>query len=313
MALKVNGILVAGLGTNGAGVPSGGEANQILQKNSPVDYDTSWVDMPFIATKTSELENDADFTTTTSVDEKLQAHRNNTELHITAEERELWNGANAYTDTAIANLVNSAPETLDTLGELATAFQENKEVVDVLNEAITTKADKTEVENAISTANTYTEEYVNTHLNDNIGNYFFIVETIQQDGFYYFDNITFDEIITKFNNGGNMVCHVDGTDYIPLLSVTTNKIIFSGIYNKTSVSLDFDTDGKGTLTTTYLADSSTVDTAKTNAIDTSKAYTEEYVDIRVPTWTDADEGKFLQIVNGTPAWVSIPDAGEASV
>ena len=44
-----------------------------------------------------------------------------------------------YVDTKIANLVNSAPETLDTLGELATAFQENEEVVDVLNQAITTK------------------------------------------------------------------------------------------------------------------------------------------------------------------------------
>ena len=47
----------------------------------------------------------------------------------------------SYTDTKIADLVNSAPDTLDTLGELATAFQDNKEVVDVLNDAITTKAD----------------------------------------------------------------------------------------------------------------------------------------------------------------------------
>jgi len=55
-----------------------------------------------------------------------------------------------------------------------------------------------------------------------------------------------------------MVCHVDGTDYIPLLSVTPTKIIFSGIYNTTSVSLDFDTDGTGTLTSTYLAQSSAI-------------------------------------------------------
>ena len=44
-----------------------------------------------------------------------------------------------YVDAKVADLVNSAPETLDTLGELATAFQENEEVVDVLNQAITTK------------------------------------------------------------------------------------------------------------------------------------------------------------------------------
>ena len=55
-----------------------------------------------------------------------------------------------------------------------------------------------------------------------------------------------------------MVCHVDGTDYIPLLSVTSSKIIFSGIYNATSVSLDFDSEGIGTLSTTYLCDSNSL-------------------------------------------------------
>ena len=49
-------------------------------------------------------------------------------------------------NTKIADLVNSAPETLDTLGELATALQDNADVVEVLNEAISSKADKTEVE-----------------------------------------------------------------------------------------------------------------------------------------------------------------------
>ena len=47
-----------------------------------------------------------------------------------------------YVDTKIADLVNSAPETLDTLGELATALQENQEVVDILNASITNKQNK---------------------------------------------------------------------------------------------------------------------------------------------------------------------------
>lgn len=50
-----------------------------------------------------------------------------------------------YVDNQIANLVNSAPETLDTLGELATAFNENQEVVEALNSAITSKADAADV------------------------------------------------------------------------------------------------------------------------------------------------------------------------
>lgn len=48
----------------------------------------------------------------------------------------------AYVDTKIADLVNSAPEALDTLGELATAFEENKDVVDILNVSITNKQNK---------------------------------------------------------------------------------------------------------------------------------------------------------------------------
>lgn len=47
-----------------------------------------------------------------------------------------------YVEKAVADLVNSAPETLDTLGELATAFQENKEVVEALDASITNKQNK---------------------------------------------------------------------------------------------------------------------------------------------------------------------------
>lgn len=141
MALKVNGILVAGLGSDGMGVPAGGTATQILQKNSNVDFDTSWVDAPIIPTKTSEIENDSDFATNSSVDEKFQSHRNNTEIHITAEERELWNGANTYTDTVIANLIGSAPDTLNTLEEISRALNEDAEYVINLSSKVETKQD----------------------------------------------------------------------------------------------------------------------------------------------------------------------------
>lgn len=36
---------------------------------------------------------------------------------------------------------------------------------------------------------------------------------------------------------------------------------------------------------------------------TKKLATEEYINIRVPAWTNADEGKVLKIINGTPTWV----------
>lgn len=118
-----------------------------------------------------------------------------------------------------------------------------------------------------------TEEYVDSSIKavsdsfineDDLGSYFFIVETVKEGGTYHLSGITFNEIIEKFNNGGNMVCHVDGTDYIPLLSVTSYQIIFSGIYNTTSVSLVFNTEGVSTLTSTSLASSSQVNQKFTN-------------------------------------------------
>lgn len=57
----------------------------------------------------------------------------------------ILNNANTYTNTKIADLVNSAPETLDTLGELAEALKENADIVEVLNEAIVNKVDKEEL------------------------------------------------------------------------------------------------------------------------------------------------------------------------
>ena len=48
--------------------------------------------------------------------------------------------AKSYTDTKISDLINGAPETLDTLGEIATAMENNKTVVDALQSAIGSKA-----------------------------------------------------------------------------------------------------------------------------------------------------------------------------
>lgn len=48
-----------------------------------------------------------------------------------------------YVDETISNLVNGAPEAYDTLKELADAITENEDIVDTLNSAITSKADKT--------------------------------------------------------------------------------------------------------------------------------------------------------------------------
>ena len=53
--------------------------------------------------------------------------------------------AKAYTDSEIADLINGAPTTLDTLKEIADAMAENQTVVEALNAAIGTKANKTDI------------------------------------------------------------------------------------------------------------------------------------------------------------------------
>ena len=63
----------------------------------------------------------------------------------------------SYVDERIAQLVGSAPETLDTLDEIAEALQENDNVVDVLNESIATKADKSYVDEKIGNIQTLLE------------------------------------------------------------------------------------------------------------------------------------------------------------
>ena len=50
-----------------------------------------------------------------------------------------------YVDNKVAALVNGAPETLDTIDELATALKDNKDIITVLENAIASKSDKSEL------------------------------------------------------------------------------------------------------------------------------------------------------------------------
>lgn len=79
---------------------------------------------------------------------ELTIHTSDKVVHITVEERTAWDesyqNAVAYTDQRIAALINGAPETLDTLKEIADAMEQNKSVVEALNNAIGTKANQAE-------------------------------------------------------------------------------------------------------------------------------------------------------------------------
>lgn len=70
----------------------------------------------------------------------------------------------SYTDTSIANLINGAPSTLDTLKEIADAMDANQDVVDALEEAIGTKASQSALD-TLSGRVTTAESDISTNKN----------------------------------------------------------------------------------------------------------------------------------------------------
>ena len=72
----------------------------------------------------------ADYSTTAEVDSKISTGVGQ---------------AKTYAEQSIKDIIGAAPETLDTIGELADAVTKNKDGVQAINDGITKKADKTDV------------------------------------------------------------------------------------------------------------------------------------------------------------------------
>ncbi|MBD5509996.1 MAG: phage tail protein [Lachnospiraceae bacterium] len=68
------------------------------------------------------------------------------EKKIEEEYNATYRQATGYTDTKIADLINGAPSTLDTLGEIAQAMQDNESVVEALDKAMGSKASQAELD-----------------------------------------------------------------------------------------------------------------------------------------------------------------------
>ena len=83
---------------------------------------------------------------TTSIPDSLSdLSSDSTHRTVTDAEKAAWNAkaTTSYVDSAISGLVNSAPEALDTLGELATAIEEHEDAYDALLETVGGKASGT--------------------------------------------------------------------------------------------------------------------------------------------------------------------------
>ena len=126
---------------------------------------TSWkgaiLHKPTIPAKVSQLTNDSNFVSKSYVDDEIdkiptpdvsaQIGAHNTSGTAHADIRTLITNylstAKGYTDTQISALIGTAPEILDTLGELAAAVLNNQDAVTAINNAIAQKLGKTEAQN----------------------------------------------------------------------------------------------------------------------------------------------------------------------
>ncbi len=77
--------------------------------------------------------------------------------------------SNAYTDIKIAELIDGAPSTLDTLGEIAKALQEGGGISDALDAAIGTKASQAELDSHTGNDTIHITAYERTKWNGKMG------------------------------------------------------------------------------------------------------------------------------------------------
>lgn len=81
-----------------------------------------------------------------ALEDSWDAHLQDTDAHgLVSAINEAKTEAIIYTDTKIAELINGAPNTLDTLSEIATAMEENSSVVEALDSAIGSKAEQSDL------------------------------------------------------------------------------------------------------------------------------------------------------------------------
>lgn len=116
----------------------------------------------------------------------------------------------SYVNDSIAGLVDSAPDTLDTLGELAAALKDNEDVVAALDAAITNKAEQSDLEYQAERIDgiesTINNLYIPTNLSEFNNDVGFITQSYA-DGKYatkqwmndnFYDDGEIDQIISDF-------------------------------------------------------------------------------------------------------------------
>lgn len=220
------------------------------QAEMVAEFVSKSVNNTFIPIKTSELYNDNQFISAKEQnltdEEKLQARENigAGTSNFSGDYEDLINKpyipsydnvpTKDYIDEKISNLVNSAPETLDTLGEIASALEENEDVISALNSVVSNKVDKV-AGKGLSTNDFTNEDKINleenslarhSHTNKSILDSTTASFTTQEK-----TKLSGIEVGAEVNNP------IDSTLSTTSENAVQNKVITEALNNKTTVNI----------------------------------------------------------------------------
>lgn len=177
--------------------------------------------------------------------------------------------SNKYTDKKIADLINGAPETMDTLKEVSDAINASKSVEEALNKAIGTKANQTELDTHTGNDTIHITATERTNWNDANSKKHSHANKTTLDGITADKVASWDKISNKIDTDGNAsnttVAFKEATTRTNLttgekISISFGKIAkwfndlktvaFSGNYNDLTNKPTIPSVGNGTVTIT---------------------------------------------------------------
>lgn len=220
------------------------------QAEMVAEFISKSVNNTFIPIKTSELYNDNQFISakeqSLTDEEKLQARENigAGTSNFSGDYEDLINKpyipsyenvpTKDYIDEKLSDLVNSAPETLDTLGEIAYALEENEDVISALNSVVSNKVDKV-AGKGLSTNDFTNDDKTNleenslarhTHTNKSILDSTTASFTTQEKTKLY-----------SIEEGAEVNNPIDSTLSTTSENAVQNKVITEALNNKTTVNI----------------------------------------------------------------------------
>lgn len=220
------------------------------QAEMVAEFVSKSVNNTFIPIKTSELYNDNQFISAKEQnltdEEKLQARENigAGTSNFSGDYEDLINKpyipsyenvpTKDYIDEKLSDLVNSAPETLDTLGEIASALEENEDVISALNSVVSNKVDKV-AGKGLSTNDFTNEDKINleenslarhSHTNKSILDSTTASFTTQEKTKLY-----------SIEEGAEVNNPIDSTLSTTSENAVQNKVVTEALNNKTTVNI----------------------------------------------------------------------------